>query len=121
MGMNLIPIDSKKPHIVKKNQSRIKMPSVLVYGCNGALGSVIVDQLKAKNYHVIGIDFAESKTADITILGDMKAETLSQQADTILSQAAKILENGQKLEAVISAAGGWAGGNAASEDFLKNV
>ena len=97
------------------------MPSVLVYGCNGALGSVIVEQLKNKNYHVIGIDFAESKIADVTILGDMKAETLSQQAETILSQAAKIIKDDQKLEAVISAAGGWAGGDANSEDFLKNV
>ena len=92
------------------------MPSVLVYGCNGALGSVIVDQLKNKNYHVIGIDFAESKIADVTILGDMKAETLSQQAETILSQAAKIIKDDQKLEAVISAAGGWAGGWAGARE-----
>jgi UDP-glucose 4-epimerase len=40
------------------------MKKILVTGSSGRLGSVIVSQLKAKNYTVVGIDVAESETTN---------------------------------------------------------
>ena len=94
---------------------------VIVYGGNGALGSIICEQLKAANYWVLSIDFFKSTIADENVLGDVEAPTLQAQADKILPQVENFLSNGQKVEALISAAGGWAGGNVADENFLKNV
>jgi len=37
----------------------------------------------------------------------------------VLEEVAKVLE-GQSLDAVVCVAGGWAGGNAAHADFIKN-
>lgn len=37
----------------------------------------------------------------------------------MLDEVAKVLE-GQSLDAVVCVAGGWAGGNAAHADFIKN-
>lgn len=94
--------------------------TVLVYGGNGALGRVLIDHLKAKNYRVVCIDFFGNDQADINVLGNLKAASLSEQAEIILSQVAEALGS-TKLAGLISVAGGWAGGNAASPDFIKNV
>ena len=101
---------------------------VIVYGGNGALGSIICEQLKAANYWVLSIDFFKSTIADENVLGDVEAPTLQAQADKILPQVENFLGSAnsggqkvEKVEALISAAGGWAGGNVADENFLKNV
>ena len=56
--------------------------------------------------------------ADANVLVKPDA-TWSEQESFVLSNLQQVLNN-DRLDAVICVAGGWAGGNAASKDFLKN-
>lgn len=61
---------------------------------------------------------AENETADANILVDRDADFVAQET-AVLSQVAAALK-GEKLDAVICVAGGWAGGNA-TKDLAKNA
>ena len=84
------------------------------------MGSVIVDSLKSAGYWILNIDLAENENCDVNVLADRDAVSLVSQSEGILSQVEKNLGE-SKVDAVISVAGGWCGGNASSKDFLKNV
>uniref|UniRef100_A0A6M2DNT5 Dihydropteridine reductase n=1 Tax=Xenopsylla cheopis TaxID=163159 RepID=A0A6M2DNT5_XENCH len=86
---------------------------VLVYGGKGALGAVCVSQFKSCNWWVGSIDMKENELADANILIDKDLD-LGKQENNVLSSLDSLLA-GQKLDAVICVAGGWAGGNAAKE------
>lgn len=90
---------------------------VLIYGGRGALGASCVQYFKSNNYWVGCIDLAENESADVNIVVDRDADWVSQE-QSVLSQVESSLK-GDKLDAVICVAGGWAGGNA-TKDLAKN-
>ncbi|XP_069140669.1 dihydropteridine reductase-like [Argopecten irradians] len=92
---------------------------VLVYGGKGALGSACVSFFKTKNYWVGSIDLAPNEQADANILVKVDA-TWKDQESQVLGEMDSLL-GGNKLDGVFCVAGGWAGGNAASKDFVKNA
>ncbi|XP_068149546.1 dihydropteridine reductase [Drosophila tropicalis] len=91
---------------------------VVIYGGKGALGSACVDHFKANNYWVGSIDLSENEKADVSIVVPRDANWPDQEA-AVVSKVGDSL-NGQKLDAVICVAGGWAGGNA-EKDLAKNA
>lgn len=90
---------------------------VLIYGGRGALGAKCVQYFKNNNWWVASIDLAENESADFNIVVDRDADWISQE-NSVLSKVESSLE-GDKLDAVICVAGGWAGGNA-KKDLAKN-
>lgn len=64
------------------------------------------------------IDLKSNDEADANVLVKPE-ETWIEQETSVLSDVGKILD-GNRLDAVICVAGGWAGGNAAAKDFVKN-
>jgi dihydropteridine reductase len=91
---------------------------VLVYGGKGALGSTIVKYFRAKSWWVASIDLASSDDADANIIVGPTDSWLDQEK-AVASKVAEVL-GGNKVDAVLCVAGGWAGGNAASNDLVKN-
>jgi len=94
------------------------MKRVFVYGGKGALGAACVTQFKALNWWVGSIDMVENDTADANIIVNRDANWVEQET-TVLAKVESAL-NGEKLDAVICVAGGWAGGNA-KKDLAKNA
>ncbi|KAH3785990.1 dihydropteridine reductase-like [Dreissena polymorpha] len=92
---------------------------VLVYGGKGALGSVIVSSFKAKNYWVGSIDLAPNEQADGNVVVKSGDSWTEQEED--ITKGVETLLGDHKLDAVLCVAGGWAGGNAASKEFIKNA
>ncbi|XP_062562123.1 dihydropteridine reductase isoform X1 [Armigeres subalbatus] len=90
---------------------------VLIYGGRGALGATCVQYFKNNNFWVGCIDLAANESADVNIIVDRDADWVSQE-QSVLSQVESSLK-GDKLDAVICVAGGWAGGNA-SKELAKN-
>ncbi|XP_068239588.1 dihydropteridine reductase [Palaemon carinicauda] len=91
---------------------------VIIYGGRGALGSNVVNYFKLHNYWVGAIDLAEVDQADKTIIVSKDADW-STQAATVMTGLEEAIGE-EKVDAIINVAGGWAGGNAAHKDFLKN-
>ncbi|XP_030560873.1 dihydropteridine reductase [Drosophila novamexicana] len=91
---------------------------VVIYGGKGALGSACVDYFKANNYWVGSIDLSENEQADASVVVPRDASWEDQESSVIC----KVTESlaGQKLDAVICVAGGWAGGNA-KKDLAKSA
>ncbi|KAF5303894.1 hypothetical protein FQR65_LT08088 [Abscondita terminalis] len=90
---------------------------VLVYGGKGALGAKCISLFKQKNWWVASIDLSSNDEADLNILVN-KNENLHEQEQQVLSSISKSLD-GQKLDAIVCVAGGWAGGNC-QKDLVKN-
>ena len=92
---------------------------VLVYGGRGALGSTAVSQFKSSGWWVCSIDLVPNEHADANVVVGA-SESWTHQADFVEGKVAEVLRN-EKVDAVVCVAGGWAGGNAASKDFVKNT
>lgn len=92
---------------------------ILIYGGKGALGSSCVSLFKSKNYWVGSIDLMPNEQADANVVVKPSESWLNQE-DEVLKGVESII-GGEKLDAVLCVAGGWAGGNAASKDFIKNA
>ncbi|KAI9269860.1 hypothetical protein BY458DRAFT_533706 [Sporodiniella umbellata] len=93
--------------------------SVLVYGGAGALGRSLVQHFKSKGYTVISIDLNENQEADYNALASGNG-SLKEQGLSLQQSVADVLKD-EKLSAVFCVAGGWAGGNAKSKDFLTSA
>lgn len=91
---------------------------VLIYGGKGALGSACVSFFKSQNWWVGSIDMHNNDEAHANVIVQTKDSWLEQEAD-VLSGVENALK-GEKLDALICVAGGWAGGSAASKDLIKN-
>jgi len=91
---------------------------VLVYGGRGALGAACVSHFKANNFWVGSIDLTENDQADVSIVVPKDGNWAEQECEVINKVGSAL--NGEKLDAVICVAGGWAGGNA-KKDFAKNA
>jgi len=87
---------------------------VLVYGGRGALGNAIVEHFKDKNCTVVSVDLAANDHADDNIALDLKQDWVAQEA-AVLSKI------DGTFDGVFCVAGGWAGGNAASDEMVKNA
>lgn len=84
---------------------------IVVYGGRGSLGAVCVNHFKSTNWWVANIDLNSNDEADLNITVS-KDITWIQQEEHVVKELATALD-GQKVNAVICVAGGWAGGNAA--------
>ncbi|KAJ2852587.1 hypothetical protein IWW36_000216 [Coemansia brasiliensis] len=95
------------------------MPSVIVYGGCGALGSAIISMFKKQAWQVLSIDFNANVEADnnITVLSE---QPLVHQGTKVTEDVGALLD-GAKADALVCVAGGWQGGNAASKNFLRNA
>lgn len=91
---------------------------VLVYGGKGALGSAVVDFFKSKSWWVASIDLSPNETADANILVTKLDSWTDQEAEV----NAKVEETlaGEKVDAILCVAGGWAGGSAKAKSLVKN-
>ncbi|KAL1922537.1 uncharacterized protein VTP21DRAFT_10076 [Calcarisporiella thermophila] len=94
------------------------MSHAIVYGGAGALGQTIVSVFKKNGWLVSSIDLKPNQEANHNVLVDPKA-SLPAQGDTAASGIAKIL-NDQKVNAIVCVAGGFAMGNAQSNEFLES-
>lgn len=91
---------------------------VFIYGGRGALGQACVSHFKSNNFWVGCIDLAENDEADANVIVPRDGSWVEQE-DDVLSKIGAAL-NGEKLNAIICVAGGWAGGNAGN-DLAKNA
>jgi len=91
---------------------------VVIYGGRGALGAQCVSYFKSHNWWVGSIDLVGNDKADISIVVNKDADFIGQEQQ-ILSDISSALK-GEKLDAVICVAGGWAGGNAI-KDLSKHT
>ncbi|CAG0913723.1 unnamed protein product [Notodromas monacha] len=92
---------------------------VLIYGGKGALGAACVSHFKSLNYWVGNIDLHVNEQADANVAVKPGDDWTSQASD-VTAEVTGILE-GQKLDAILCVAGGWAGGNVAASDCIKNA
>jgi dihydropteridine reductase len=92
---------------------------VFIYGGRGALGAACVSHFKAQNWWVASIDLKANDQADANILVKVDDNWAEQEAN-VVTQVGSLL-SGEKVDAVICVAGGWAGGNAASKELVKNA
>lgn len=91
----------------------------LVYGGKGALGRACVSAFKQADWWVSSIDLVENEDANSNIL--VKAEQgILEQEKQLVSSLESVLD-GNKLDAIVCVAGGWAGGDASKADFVKNT
>merc|ERR1711936_798212 len=92
---------------------------VVVYGGCGGLGLVVVNHYKAAGYWVLSVDIRPNDAADANALVSLADGWVEQEQGVCHQVEAALL--GSKVDAVINVAGGWAGGNAANADWVKNA
>ncbi|XP_075981290.1 dihydropteridine reductase [Anticarsia gemmatalis] len=86
---------------------------IIVYGGRGALGAACVNHFKAINWWVANVDLSINDKADANVMVPRDA-SWAQQEDVVVRELTKVLD-GEKVNAVICVAGGWAGGNTTKE------
>lgn len=91
---------------------------IVVYGGRGALGAACVNHFKSANFWVASVDLTPNDTADVNITVPKEASWVEQEQH-VVNELGSALQ-GQKVNAVICVAGGWAGGNA-SKDLSKQA
>ncbi|KAI0209711.1 Dihydropteridine reductase [Lamellibrachia satsuma] len=92
---------------------------VLVYGGKGALGSACVAYFKAQQWWVGSLDRIANEDANANVVVESSDSWVAQE-EQLCQKVDKMLA-GEKLDAIVCVAGGWAGGNAASKDLVKNA
>ncbi|KAJ3090715.1 hypothetical protein HK102_002858, partial [Quaeritorhiza haematococci] len=85
----------------------------LVYGGSGALGRAIVAKFRSANWVVLSVDFRENPEANHNIILD-QGLSFEETGSKVSTEITNRLE-ARKLDAILNVAGGWAGGNLASE------
>ncbi|PAA69143.1 hypothetical protein BOX15_Mlig033886g3 [Macrostomum lignano] len=94
---------------------------VLVYGGRGALGSQCVAKLRSAGCWVCTVDLQHNDQSDACIVAPRSAQSLTEQEAAVMSSAGSIDGlSPHSLDAILCVAGGWAGGNAASKNFVRN-
>lgn len=92
---------------------------VMVYGGGGALGGTLVGYFKEKQYWVVSVDMKPNESANESIV--LTPTDSMFEHETQLSAGLSALLGESKLDAIVNVAGGWAGGNAASAEFLTSA
>jgi len=96
------------------------MKRALVYGGKGALGRAVVAHFRAQQYWVACVDMdAAGPDADHSVVLSRDMDAAAQAAAVCEDMKAQLKED--KLDAVITVAGGWAGGNAAAKELIPNA
>ncbi|KAK5669596.1 hypothetical protein QVD99_003987 [Batrachochytrium dendrobatidis] len=100
-----------------------KMPSALVYGGSGALGRAIVSHFRNADWNVVSLDFSNNPDASSNIVLEQSpaGTSLAEIGNGISDRVANALGSDQKLDAILTVAGGWAGGNLVDKDLLGNT
>uniref|UniRef100_H2ZAX6 Dihydropteridine reductase n=1 Tax=Ciona savignyi TaxID=51511 RepID=H2ZAX6_CIOSA len=91
---------------------------VVIYGGCGALGRNIVTFFKKNNHVVTSIDLASNDAADHNVLIKNLGSWEDQHKE--VSDGLSSVLGEQKVDAIFCVAGGWAGGNAGSKNFVKS-
>ncbi|XP_054164366.1 dihydropteridine reductase-like [Oppia nitens] len=95
---------------------------VLIYGGKGALGSVCVQFFKKQNWWVTSVDLvANSEANENIVIKSSTTDQWTQQEAEVVNGVGQVLGSDNKLDAIVCVAGGWAGGSAAADDFVKNT
>ncbi|XP_028391103.1 dihydropteridine reductase-like [Dendronephthya gigantea] len=94
-------------------------PRVLIYGGKGALGSTCISYFTAKNWWVASVDLFPNEEAQANVIVT-KLDSWVEQNEEIQTKVDEMLQ-GEKLDAIICVAGGWAGGSASSKNVVKNA
>ncbi|KAL5034107.1 hypothetical protein RTP6_001976 [Batrachochytrium dendrobatidis] len=99
------------------------MPSALVYGGSGALGRAIVSHFRNADWNVVSLDFSNNPDASSNIVLEQSpaGTSLAEIGNGISDRVANALGSDQKLDAILTVAGGWAGGNLVDKDLLANT
>ncbi|RMX41293.1 hypothetical protein pdam_00017744 [Pocillopora damicornis] len=92
---------------------------VLVYGGKGALGATCVTYFKSKDWWVASVDLFPNEEAHANVVVT-KTDSWTEQNEEIQPKVEEILD-GNKFDAIICVAGGWAGGSAKSKAVVKNA
>ncbi|XP_068596461.1 quinoid dihydropteridine reductase a [Brachionichthys hirsutus] len=92
---------------------------VIVYGGRGALGSKCVQYFKSKGWWVASIDMNVNDEANGNVLVKT-SDSFTEQAEQVTTDVSYLL-GGQKVDAILCVAGGWAGGSCSSKDLYKNA
>ncbi|KAL9983303.1 hypothetical protein ACROYT_G005450 [Oculina patagonica] len=92
---------------------------VLIYGGKGALGATCVSYFKSKDWWVASVDLFPNEDAHANVVVT-KTDSWTEQNEEIQPKVEELLD-GNKLDAIICVAGGWAGGNAKSKAVVKNA
>eukprot|EP00794_Sanderia_malayensis_P005727 gene5727-6427_t len=92
---------------------------VLIYGGNGALGKACVTFFKSKSWSIISVDLTPNEEADTNVIVTELNDWVKQ-FEQVQARVNEVM-SGSKLDAVLCVAGGWAGGNAKSKNFIKNA
>ncbi|KAF9583756.1 hypothetical protein BGW38_008652 [Lunasporangiospora selenospora] len=87
--------------------------NIVVYGGSGALGRAIVSTFVKKQWNVTSIDFVANQEATTNVLLE-KTDSLEEQGRRVTGAVAG------EVDAIVCVAGGWAGGNAASNELFAN-
>jgi dihydropteridine reductase len=93
---------------------------VLIYGGRGALGSACVSHFKSRGFWVANVDLHPNDAADVNVAVKPSDDWSAQHQDVVAAVEDALKGGDEKLDAVLCVAGGWAGGNAESKDFVKN-
>ncbi|OMJ26649.1 Dihydropteridine reductase [Smittium culicis] len=96
------------------------MPSAIIYGSSGSLGSEVVSLFKNVGWDIIGIDLVKNSTLDKCVVVDPNFDLLKQ-GDSVCSSIKSLGASEKSFDAIIVVSGGWAGGNAASQDFFAST
>nr|CAB3265340.1 dihydropteridine reductase [Phallusia mammillata] len=92
---------------------------LVVYGGSGALGRALVNAFKASNHSVVSIDLVSNDLADSNVV-IKNLTSWPEQHQEVVDGVGSVLGD-QKVDGLFCVAGGWAGGNAASKDYVKNA
>lgn len=93
----------------------------IVVGGSGALGRVLVKDLKLKGISPINIDFIKNSDADNNIIIKNDIPLRFQLKDIMNNLSTNILIKDNELKGVICSAGGWVGESAKDDNFLDNL
>ncbi|KAG0268703.1 hypothetical protein DFQ27_005943 [Actinomortierella ambigua] len=87
--------------------------SVIVYGGNGALGRAVVTAFIKRQWTVTSVDLSANAEATKNVV--LKVD------DSLSAQGKLVVDSiKDKVDAIVCVAGGWAGGNAASDDYFAS-
>ncbi|XP_064190905.1 dihydropteridine reductase-like [Anguilla rostrata] len=92
---------------------------VIIYGGRGALGSRCVEFFKSKSWWVACIDLSANEEANANVIVK-QSESFTEQADQVTADVSQLL-GGEKVDAILCVAGGWAGGSAKAKALYKNA
>jgi len=92
---------------------------VIVYGGRGGLGVVVVSTFRQAGYEVLSVDIVANTEAEHNVLVSLDTTWPGQEEQVCRGVEAALA--GSKVEAVINVAGGWAGGNTADAEWVKNA